>query len=89
MGNGHGDAVGRHHQVDAEQHHELADRLDDALPLVVRLRAGQQQVGGPVGHAVQGKAGVVVAHPAVGVEDHAGTPPAVVEQLVGVEGRHH
>ena len=78
-----------HHERDAERHDELADRLDDALPLEVGLGAGEQVVRLPVavGEAVQEHRRVVVLDPPVGVEDHRRTAAAVVEQLVDVEGR--
>ena len=89
VGNRHGDAVGVHHERDPQAHDELADRLDDALPLVVGLGPGQQVVRLPVtvGQAVQQHRRVVVLDPPVGVEHHRWAAAAVVEQLVDVEGR--
>ena len=80
-----------HDEGDAEPHDELADGLDDALPLVVGLGAGEQVVGLPVavGEAVQEHRRVVVLDPPVGVEDHRRPATTVVEQLVDVEGRDH
>ena len=84
----HRDAVRVDDEGDAEPHDELAHGLDDALPLVVRLGAGQQVVrlAVAVGEAVQQHRRVVVLDPPVGVEDHGGAAAAVVEQLVDVEG---
>ena len=61
-----------------------------ALPLVVRLLAGQQQEGVPraVHDPVQQQRRVGVGDPPVAVEDHSRAPAAVVEQLVDVEGRN-
>ncbi len=62
--------------------------LDHAGPLVVGLGADEEQEGHAllVDDAVQQQARVVVAAPVVAVEDHGGPAPAVVEQLVDVEG---
>ena len=76
-------------RVMPRRHDELADGLDDALPLEVGLGAGQQVVrlAVAVGQAVEQHRRVVVLDPAVGVEDHGRAAAAVVEQLVDVEGR--
>ena len=68
----------------------LQRRGDEALPLQVGLRAGEQQERRPVGVAkqVHREARRLVALPVVGVEDHQRTPGAVVEQLVDVEAHH-
>ena len=86
---GHGYAVHAHRQLDAEGCNQLQDRGRDPLPLVVGLGTGEQEErrSGPIDHAVQNQRRVVIGGPAILVEGHRRTPPAVVEQLVDVETR--
>ena len=85
----HRDAVDADREGDAEGLDQLPDRLDDPLPLVVRLEAVQheERLAVAVDHAVEHQRRVGVAGPAVAVEDHRGAAAAVVDQLVDVEGR--
>ena len=85
--NRHGDAVHADREVDAEGLVEFHDGLDHALPLVVRLGAGQQQerVAVTVGEAVEQQRRVLVGGEPVALEGHHRTTAAVVEQLVEVE----
>lgn len=84
-------AVHRHREVDTERLDQPDDGLAHPLPLVVRLGAGEQEerCAGPVDDPVQQHRRVVVGGPAVLVEGHRRAPPAVVQQLVDVEGGDH
>jgi hypothetical protein len=85
---GHGDRVQPDRQAHAELLDDHPDGRDEALPLRVGLRPGQQQErrAGRVVQQVDGQLGVGVALPVVAGEDHRGPAGAVVEQLVDVEG---
>ena len=83
----HRDAVEADRQPDPHPGGHVPHRLGEALPLVVRLRAGEQQELAPGGvlEQVNGQLGGFVGLPVVPGEDHRRPPGPVVDQPVHVE----
>ncbi len=87
----HRDAVEVDREPDLEALHQLAHGAREALPLDVRLGAGEQQerrAGGVVDELEQDLRRVV-GRPAVAVKDHRRAARPVVDQPVVVETGHH
>ena len=86
----HGDAVEVHGEAHAEPLDDLLDGGGEALPLDVRLGAGEQQEGraGGVLDEPHVKGGLLVVGPAVALERQQRAPGPVVHEPVVVEAGH-